>query len=444
MHRSGISQPLLAAVACTFFFLAPSASLASDSPKPVSLGADAGLYVKVRLNGEVKFSKLKPGDVVEGKLARDVYSADRELFAAGSRVRLTVDSMEKRRRIPNDHWPGVIRLFTPRHEKFPVFKAGTISGANGDSALRFNLITVNRQREVLAQAKKKKGSGQSADSEAGAVDVGPSQLGSSQLGPSQPGVRSKKQVLPTMVLEAFAGENETLDSVGPAVPGGPGASSSGPDSSTPQILPAGTRCKILLLGDVSASKSKPGDLVQARLLEPVLLDSHVVLPAGSMVEGKVVKKIAPRMLSRAGSLYLTFTGMTLPGKNQFPIAATLAGAELDQRSHTKIDKEGGLHGERPGKAWMAINLGVTAGVAKEADDTFQLIFEAIVSTATDASTAGQARIISSCASAIYLATRHGRDVILPRFTEMNISLDRPLSVTRMADSNGTATTVRGN
>jgi hypothetical protein len=93
---------------------------------------------------------------------------------------------------------------------------------------------------------------------------------------------------------------------------------------------------------------------------------------------------------------------------------------------------------------MAINIGVTAGVAKEADDTFQLIFEAIVSTATDASTAGTARIIASCASGIYMVTRHGRDVIVPRFTEMDISLDRPLSVTEAARSKAYAVGSNGN
>jgi hypothetical protein len=29
-----------------------------------------------------------------------------------------------------------------------------------------------------------------------------------------------------------------------------------------------------------------------------------------------------------------------------------------------------------------------------------------------------------------MVSRHGRDVVLPRFTEMDIALDRPLSVTR--------------
>jgi hypothetical protein len=77
---------------------------------------------------------------------------------------------------------------------------------------------------------------------------------------------------------------------------------------------------------------------------------------------------------------------------------------------------------------MAINLGVTAGFAKVADDGMQLVIEAIISTATDVSTAGTGRIVAGCVSAIYLATRHGRDVIIPRFTEMDISLDRAVSL----------------
>ncbi len=194
---------------------------------------------------------------------------------------------------------------------------------------------------------------------------------------------------------------------------------------------------------MSASKSKPGDAVQARLLEPVLLDSKVVLPAGSLIEGKVIKKTPPRWLSRAGSLYLTFTDLTLFAGKRVPIAASLAGAELDERSHTKMDAEGRLHGERPGKAWMAINLGMTAGIAKEVDDGLQLVIEAIVSTATDASTAGTGRIVASCVSGVYMATRHGRDVVVPRFTEMDISFDRPVSLNAAAEIQSSASSAGG-
>jgi hypothetical protein len=391
-------------------------SLAFDEPgaaSPGTVSASSGTYVKVQMNGPVKLSKLKPGDVVEGTLSRDIYSSERELFHRGSRVRMPVDHLERRRRPSNDHWPWAIKVFTPRHEKYPIFKTATISSDAGDSSLQVSLISVNQKHEVQAHGKKKSGE-----------PVGQNEYGAAEVKPDR---GPKKAAAPTMVLEAFGLENTTS-----AASANHDQGQEAPLSQNPETLPAGTPCKILLLGDVSASRSKPGDTIQARLLEPVLLDAHVALPAGTLFTGKVVKKVPPRWLSRAGSLYLSFNQLTLPGGNSLPIAATLAGAELDRRSHTKIDAEGQLHGEGPGKAWIAVNLGATVGFAKVADDGIQLVIEAIVSTATDVSTAGTGRIVAACVSGVFMVTRHGRDVVIPRFTEMDISLDRPLSLSPAA------------
>ena len=404
---------LVAALAATPLFCEAAGQPSAGPQHPAS--PDSGLYIKVQLANPVKMAKLKPGDAIEGSLRRDVYSTDRKLFPAGSHLRLTVDHLEKRRRARNDHWPWVVNVFTPRHENFPVFKTASVALPEGERSLQVSLISVSRLRDVHAQAKKDKSKpnaandrqqAQAAD-EHGAVEVSKS--------------NAKKMATPTLVLEAFSLENS------PGI--APNDASVEPSAAAPDALPAGTRCTILLLGDVSASKSKPGDVVRARLLEPVLVNSKLALPAGSLFEGKVIKKTPPRWLSRAGSLYLGFTELTLPDGNRVPITASLAGAELDARSHTRMDSEGQLRGERPGKAWMAINLGVGAGIAKEVDDGVQLVIEAIVSTATDASTAGTSRIVASCVSGLYMVTRHGRDVVLPRFTEMNISLDRPVSLT---------------
>jgi len=138
------------------------------------------------------------------------------------------------------------------------------------------------------------------------------------------------------------------------------------------------------------------------------------------------------MLSWAGSVYLSSYGLTLPGSTHFPVFVSLVGAELNG-SHTRIDAEGRILGERPGTTWMLINAGFSAGSAKVADDSIQLIIEAIVSGATDASTAGMSRIVSASASGILLVTQHGRDVVLPRFTEMEVVLNRPLSLTSAQD-----------
>ncbi|MGA8492011.1 MAG: hypothetical protein WB711_16410 [Terriglobales bacterium] len=368
--------------------------------------------MKVRLAKTVKVSALKPGDVVEGTLAQDVYSGEQELFATGGRVRLTVDKLERRRRVPNDHWPWVIEAFTPRHENYPTFHSAVVSAPDGkDVPLRVSLIFINRETEIHAQVKDKKPPHPIANSA-----TEPEGASAAQAGSANAGLRDNG---PFVILEALnpadtrTGSGERSSEF--ALPG-------------PVTLATGTQAKIILLGGVSASKSRAGDSFQARLVEPVRVDSKVVLPEGTLLEGKVLKSTPPRMLSRAGSLLLTFTDLTLPGRASIPAVASVTAAELDQRSHTKIDPEGRLHGDRPGKAWMLINAGVTAGIAKEVDDGTQLVIEAIVSSATDASTAGTARIVATCASGLFILTRHGRDVVLPRFTEMNISFDRPVSL----------------
>jgi hypothetical protein len=93
-----------------------------------------------------------------------------------------------------------------------------------------------------------------------------------------------------------------------------------------------------------------------------------------------------------------------------------------------MDSEGALIAGGPGKARLLMDLGVTGGISKAADDSFQLIAEALISTATDASTAGGAKIMAAVLSGLYLVTRHGRDVSLPLYTRMEVSFDRPASL----------------
>lgn len=400
------------------------------------LALQSSVYAKVQLANTVKVSALKTGAVIEGKLTQDVYSGTRELFPAGSPIYLTVDKLGRRRRVPNDHWPWVIKAFTPRHENYPTFQSATVTLPDGRTVpLRVSLISINREIEVHARAKTKKNvtepaataMTQPADASTGPIPP----LGPAESNDARSAGFTEKSFGAVITLQAA----NPIDGLTTSASAAPFADSSGESPAEtarpgPVTLAAGTQAKIILLGGVSASKSRPGDSLQARLVEPVRLNSKVVLPEGTLLTGKVVSRTPPRTLSRAGSILLVFTSITLPGRADIPTVASVTMADLDQRSHTRIDPEGKMHGDRPGKAWMAINIGVTSGIAKEADDSIQLIIEAVVSTATDASTAGVGKIVAACASGLFLLTRHGRDVVLPKFTEMNIVLDRPLSLPR--------------
>ena len=375
-----------------------SVALARDSESLFNGNADDALYLKVKLNEDIKTSSLRPGDVIQCKLSQPVYSVDRELFPSGSPVQLTVDKVERRRREPNDHWPWVIKMFMPRHENFPIFHESIVLRSDGTSTpLQVSLISLNRERSVQAQSKK------NADHAAA--------TGLAATDQNQSGQVSKERI-----ATFLAARPELQVPASPLVLSGP------------TTIASGTHAKIILLGAVSAGKSRVGDTFQARVVEPVRVNDEVVLPEGSLLDGEVVSSTPPRMLSRGGSLYLKFNKLSLPGGGPTPITATLTGIEINERSHTKVDAEGGLRADRPGKAWMLANIGVTAGLAKVADDTTQLIIEALVETATDASTAGSAKIAAACVSGVFMLTRHGRDVVIPQFTEMNVMFDRPVSL----------------
>jgi hypothetical protein len=384
----------LAILLFTSLYSAGQAStLPTDNPDSTRPNDMSSLYLKVRLDSPLKVSKLKPGDQVSGKLVQDVYQGDINVFPASSVVRLTVDRLDRRRRAPNDHWPWVIKALTPRHERWPVFHVASVTNIDGTQVpLEVSLVSATREVEIEPKPKKQSG--------------------------STPGVarstKTRRELGPLVTLTASTQANPN-NSVNPRLP----------ESRT---IPSGTQAKVILLGDISASKNHARDSFQARLVEPVFLESRVLLPEGTLFEGTILKTQAPRTLSRSGSVSLAFTNMTIPGGVVTSINASVAGAEIDQSSHTVIDPEGHIHGDRPGKAWMIINVGTTAGIAKAADDGAQLVIEALVSTATDVSTAGTARIVSTCASAIYFLTRHGRDVVLPKYTQMKIVFDRPVLV----------------
>ena len=53
------------------------------SPAKVS-GSRSPLYLKVQFDNTVNLSSLKPGDVAEGDLSRDVYSSDGKVFGAAA------------------------------------------------------------------------------------------------------------------------------------------------------------------------------------------------------------------------------------------------------------------------------------------------------------------------------------------------------------------------
>ncbi len=369
--------------------------------------------VWVAMEGRIPLKKTALGTTLEGKLARSVFWRETEVFPKGSTVRLVVDKIASQKKAyAVDDRPFVIHLFAPRHDMVARFRSVNVLVPGGaEIPLRATFIALAQRVELSAETAKPAAKG---------GDAATSQGG--QAAKSKPQKTDPSWVL-TLQVEP---EGTTFPALAVARAGkGAGAVAPCPE---PCTIADGTRMPLVMLEGLSASKDHQGQSFQAVLLEPVLVGSAIAIPQGSILQGVLAKRVPPRRLYRPGSLNLMFTHLALPDGAAIAIAASPVAAEVDRGTHMTMDSEGRIHAQNPGKARFLLDFGVTGGISKVSDDTTQLIIEAISSTATDASTAGVARFAAMGATGIFLLTRHGRDVILPPYTEIDVSLSRAVSL----------------
>ena len=367
------------------------------------------------LGNRIQLKKIAPGTTLEGKLGRAVYWREREVFPIGSEVRMVVDRIESRKKAHVvDDRPFVIHLFAPRHDRVARFRSVKVLLSGGEEIpLSATFIALSQRAQLKTPTAKSATPATNATEDRG---------GKTAKSPQS------KTPPPWVLALQVEPEGTTFQALAEARAGkGTGAVAACPE---PCTIAEGTRMPAVLLGGLSASKGHNGQTFQAMLLEPVLTDSKVALPQGTIVQAVLARRIPPRRLYRPASVTLLFTRLVLPSGAATAIAASPVGAEVDRGTHMTMDSEGRIHAQHPGKARFLLDFGVTGGISKVSDDTTQLIIEAISSTATDASTAGVARFAAMGASAIYLLTRRGRDVILPAFTEVDLSLTRSVSLLR--------------
>jgi hypothetical protein len=365
------------------------------------------------MQGRTRLKKTAPGTVLEGKLARGVYWRDTEVFPRGSAVRLVVDRIESQKKAyAVDDRPFVIHLLAPRHDFVARFRSVKVLLPGGtEIPLRAQFVALSRRAELSAGGAKPA-----------------AQEGEAAGGLSVRAAKSKqrKAASPWVLTLLAEPEGTTFPALAEA--------HAGREADAPRPCPepctlaGGTRLPLVMLEGLSASKNRQGQSFQAMLLEPVRLGSAIAIPQGAILQGVLARRVRPRRLYRPASLGLLFTHLALPNGAATAIAASPVAAEVDKGTHMTMDAEGRIHAQHPGKARFLLDFGVTGGISKVSDDTTQLIIEAISSTATDASTAGVARFAAMGATAIFLLTRHGRDVILPPYTEMDVSLSRAVSL----------------
>ena len=83
-----------------------------------------------------------------------------------------------------------------------------------------------------------------------------------------------------------------------------------------------------------------------------------------------------------------------------------------------------LRGRKPGLESALVDLGIAYAVGKAAHDIAESPLRALGPAMSDAAVANAARYFGLGASAIFLVTRHGGDVRLPKYAEIEINFER--------------------
>jgi len=97
-------------------------------------------------------------------------------------------------------------------------------------------------------------------------------------------------------------------------------------------VPAGTHIPLVLHNGISTRSARPGDPIYLETLFPVMVDGHVVIPAGSYVSGEITESKRPGRVKGRGEMMIRLTTMILPNAymvnlNASPSGASTGGAE---------------------------------------------------------------------------------------------------------------------
>jgi hypothetical protein len=190
-----------------------------------------------------------------------------------------------------------------------------------------------------------------------------------------------------------------------------------------RVVPVGTKIPIIMDTAVDSDTSQEGDEFSARTSEDLNVDGTTVVPAGSVIKGRIAALNAPRALMRSGSVALKFDSVTTPDNRQIPLVANIVA-------------RGGVVHARRGLKDIAIDTGTVAlplalglGIGAIAGNASKNNGNTGDSNGSGIGTAGGALIgagIGIAIGAIILCAKKGKKVDVRPGDELKIELAEDL------------------
>jgi hypothetical protein len=363
----------------------------APAPGAVESDHEGDALLRATFPGRKGWKRVEQGTVLEGRLSLPLYDGERIVAPADSTVRVNVKSVEKLHEnigFWRKSGRAIVRAFNPLETSHPAEYRVDLSAADlllpTGEALPLNARALRAGSGVMVEPKSK-----------------PSTL-------SKP-VAEKNKSVATLLL---AVRPDSLSSI-----------ASGPNAVSPSTVGNQRVARAYMLIAMRASVNHAGDQFTAQLAEPMLVAGRMLAP-GSVVEGTVVRSVAPRMLSRAGKLSLRVDRIVPHDAEPLRVSGSLSAAEADAQTRFALDEEGMLHGRKPGIANGLVDLGYAYALGKATDDISETPIRAIGASMSNAAVANAARYVGLGSSLAFLITRHGRDVYLPKYAMIEIDLGR--------------------
>jgi hypothetical protein len=116
-----------------------------------------------------------------------------------------------------------------------------------------------------------------------------------------------------------------------------------PPAPTPITVAAGTKIPLTLKQGVTSKNARPGDPVYAQTAFPITQNDQIVIPAGTFVQGEVLRVLRPGRVKGRAELQMSFTSMIFPNGYTILLPGAVQGTPGSPDTSMK-GKEGTIEG----------------------------------------------------------------------------------------------------
>jgi hypothetical protein len=126
---------------------------------------------------------------------------------------------------------------------------------------------------------------------------------------------------------------------------------------------AGSIIHALLKTPLSSAVAQKGATVEAVMTEPLITNSQLVLPEGTLLKGSVLQVQPARRLHRNGQLRIVFHQIVPPKSAEQQVEASLEGVEVKDDQKLSLDSEGGAQATTPKSRYLTTGISIALAAA---------------------------------------------------------------------------------